>query len=204
MVRRKQDKNQEEDNDDGKKFSVKIDVKINNKTIKEDVEDALHIPTIDQLNTIKLSNMMSESASLHARWNFIYNEAVYEYDIAKTKFEVWDAKIGKTIRKELAKLEKGRVTDKMVEEAKKLDPEYETLNEDLALKKKNMKHILALANGFGEKNDKIVNIASMMKWEAELLNKNKNAFSGKKEYGHIKKEETPVKTDPDKNDGWPT
>ena len=66
-----------------------------------------------------------------------------------------------------------------------------------------MNHIKALANGFGEKGEKLVNIASMLKWEGELFGRGRNIQS--KKYGHIKKEgEDNIKTDINKNEGWPT
>jgi hypothetical protein len=123
----------------------------------------------------------------------------------KTKFEVWLSKKSSEYRKELEKVTKGRVTDKMVEDMIKVDPDYERYSNDIALSKKNMKHIFVLANGFGEKGDKIVNIASMMKWEAEALG-NKNF--AQKNYHHIKKDfdESTKKENLDLkvNDGWPS
>lgn len=169
-----------------KEFEVRLNVKIGQKTIESDLEESLFIPTVDKLNPTIISNMMAEIPSLHARWNFLFNEATYEYDMCKTKMEVWIARKGQEYRKELAKADKGRVTDKMVDEAIKVDPEYEVMNDNLATAKKNMKHILAQANGFGEKGDKITSIASMMKWEGESLQS--------KKYNYIKKEkeETPI------------
>ena len=54
------------------------------------------------------------------------------------------------------------------------------------LAKKNMKHILAQANGFGEKGEKIISIASMMKWEAENLS---GTTKASKQYSHINRED---------------
>lgn len=186
-------KKKEESQDDT--FKVSLNVKIGEKLIKSDIDEALFIPTVDKLNPTIIANMMTEIPSLHARWNFLYNEAVYEYDMLKTKSEVWFAKKAQEYRKDFERRDK-RVTEKMIDEAIKVDPEFQILNDDLAEAKKNMKHILAQANGFGEKGEKIVNIASMMKWEAENL-------SGKgktdKKYNHIRKEdqEDPI-------EDWPT
>ena len=178
-------------------WNIKIICEIGSKKIEEDVEQALSIPTVDKLNPTVLSNMMAENPSLHARWNFMYNDAVFEYDILKTKYEVWEAKTAKEIRTELSKIEKGRVTDKMVDEEVKRNKEYERLNEELALAKKNMKHILSLANGFGERGEQVVNIASLMKWEGQGLEKSRKAYS------HIDRGEKELKVDRNKNDGWP-
>lgn len=185
-------------------LEIKVKVRVGNKTIENDINDSLHIPTVDKLNPTIISNMIREIPSLHARWNFLYNEAVFEYDIMKTKLEVWISRKAKTYRQELNKLEKGRVTEKMIDESIKLDPEFEQMNEDLAEAKKNMKHILALANGFGEKGDKVISIASMMKWEGEILSKSKNVGDDKN-YKHIQKEKNIENNkDLEKNDGWPT
>jgi len=205
MIKGKKGKTQEENQDkNDEKFEVKIDVNIGDKKITEDLEDALYIPTVDKLNSTILANMMASIPSLHARWNFIYNEAVYEYDMSKTRLEVWESNAEKKIREELKKIE-SRVTDKMVEGTKKMDPEFKRYSKDVVLAKRNMNHIKALANGFGEKGEKIVSIASLLKMEMENLGKGKNVL-GKKEYGHIKydKKEEKIKSDPDINDGWPT
>ena len=183
-------------NDDSYDFKVKINMNIGGKLIEEDIEEALTIPTIDKLNPTILANMMAESPSLHARWNFLYNEAVYEHDMEKTKVELWISKKSQQYRKDLAKTEKGRITDKMVDESVKLDPEYQGIMEGLALAKKNMKHILALANGFGEKGEKVISIASMIKWEGENISGNRRVNKIKQEKGQ--------QGDLSVNDGWPT
>jgi hypothetical protein len=205
MINRKKVKDIAVDNTAGessKDFEIKIKVKIGEKTIEEDLEDALYIPTADRLNPTVVSDMMAENPSMHARWNYLYNEAVFAYDIMKTKLEVWLSKKGQENRKELAKLETGRITEKQIDDTIKLDPEYEKMNEDLAEAKKNMKHILALANGLGEKGDKIISIASLLKWEGEGLRKT----GPEKGYNHIGR---PKDKDSEKykfdgsNGGWP-
>jgi hypothetical protein len=183
--------------EDKKDFDVKIEVKINEKLIVADVDDALYIPTVDKLNPTYLSNMMAENPRVHARWNVLYNESVYDYDIKKTKLEVWMAKQGLMVRKELAKVEKGRITDKLVEDTIKIDPEFERLNDDLAIAKKNMKHIFALSAGFGDKGEKLISIASLMKWEGENFER-----GSKKKYEHIRNE--PRKKEAEVADGWST
>lgn len=173
-------------------IKVKLSVKIGNRLIESDLDEALYIPTVDKLNPTMLSNMMAEVPSLHARWNFLYNEAVYEYDIHKTKLEVWCAKKSHEYRKQLSSDSK-KVTEKMIDDMIHLDPEYRNLNDQMALLKKNMKHILAQANGFGDKGDKLISIASMMKWEAENL-----SGKSKTKYSHITREDDePIKD-------WPT
>ena len=184
-------------------FFVKITVKIGDRIIEQDLEESLSIPMADRISLPMILKMLAENPVLHARWNVIYNEAVCDYDMLKTKFEVWLSKKSAEYRKELEKVTKGRVTEKTVEEMIQSDPDYERYSDDLALSKKNMKHIFALANGFGEKGDRIVNIASMMKWEAENLGG--GGTVGKKynfiqrQTDEIKKEDLNVKI----NDGWP-
>ena len=182
-------------------FSVTFNVKIGDRVIEGDLDKSLHIPTIDKLNPAMISNMMAEIPSLHARWNFFYNEALYEYDMKNTKLDIWLAKKSQEYRKQLA--QDGKVTEKMIDETVKSDPEFERFSEELARAKKNMKHILAQANGFGEKGEKLINIASMIKWEGENLIGG-NRMSGQKTYGHIKKKSEEYQQDISKNDGWPT
>lgn len=186
-------------------FSIKVSVRIGNRLIEQDIEESLSIPTSDKLTLPMILKMLAENPVLHARWNVLYNESVCEYDMFKTKFEVWLSKKSIEYRKELEKVQKGRVTDKMVDDMIKVDPDYERYSNDLASSKKNMKHIFVLANGFGEKGDKVVNIASMMKWEAENLG-SKNFVQ--RQYHHIKREfddsTKQEKLDLNVNDGWPT
>lgn len=193
MISRKSN-SEVETNKDSNKFIAEIKINIGGRLIEADVDESLHIPTVDKLNPANMSNMMAEIPKVHARWNIIYNDAVFEYDILKTKLEVWLARESHKVRKELAKLEK-RVTDKMVEDTLKADPEYTKINENVALAKKHMKHIFALANGFGEKGDKLVSIAALMKWEGVNIERGNKGYG--KEYKHIK-------SDMSKNDGWPT
>ncbi|MDD5650311.1 MAG: hypothetical protein PHF86_07845 [Candidatus Nanoarchaeia archaeon] len=192
---------------DDEEFFVKVLVKIGDKVVEQDLEESLHIPMADKLTLPMVLKMLAENPLVHARWNVIYNESVCEYDILKTKFEIWLAKKSGEYRKELEKVAKGRVTDKMVDDMIKSDPDFERMSEDIAISKKNMKHIFAIANGLGEKGDKIVTIASMLKWEADALGGNK-FFGPKKEYHHIKREyedkKDDEKLDLNVNDGWPT
>jgi hypothetical protein len=166
-------------------FKLTIRVEVGKKLIESDLDEALSIPTVDKLNPTVVSNMMAEIPSLHARWNFLYNEAVYAYDILKTKIEVWIAKKSQEYRKLLSQSDT-KVTEKSVDDMIKADPDYQNLNDDLSLKKKYMKHILAQANGFGEKGDRLSGIASMMKWEAEILAGSKRTST---QYSHIKNDE---------------
>jgi len=202
--------NSEEVNDS--EFSITVSVRIGQDIINQDIDEALYIPTINNLNPAIISKIMSENPSLHARWNALYNQAVYEHDMLKTKFEVWIAKKGREYRDELnkiAKEEKIRVTDKLVEDTLKSDDEYESISQEIAEAKRDMKNILAIANGLGEKGEKIINIASMMKWEAEILAGNKRVGSSKT-YNVIDKKdskksvEKEYKMDISENGGWPT
>lgn len=191
--------------DESTDFFIKVIVKIGGKLIEQDLDESLSIPMADKLTLPMILKMLGENPVLHARWNVIYNEAVYEYDVLKTKIDVWSSKKSAQYRKELEKITKGRVTDKMVDDMIKEDPEYTQYYNDLALSKKNMKHIFAIANGFGEKGDKIVTIASMLKWEADNLGGN-SLIPQKKEYQHIKRGEQKKKENfnLEVNDGWPT
>jgi len=191
-----QTEEQTENNDRGFDFKVKLSVVIGGKLIEADLDEALSIPTVDKLNPAVVSNMLAEVPSLHARWNFLYNEAVFEYDMLKTKIDVWISKKSQEYRRQLASGD-GKVTEKMVDDTLKSDPEYKELNDDLAKSKKNMKHILAQANGFGEKGERLVTIASMMKWEAENLSGFRKT-SNIKQYSHIKQDDDKHITE------WPT
>lgn len=184
-------------------FFVKIVVKIGERTIEQDLDDALSIPMFDKLSLPSIGQMLVENTKIHGRWNVLYNEAVCEYDILKTKYEVWIARKSSEYRKELAKVEKGRVTDKMVEDQIKCDPEYTRYNDDLAISKKHMKHIFAIANGLGEKGDKLTTIWSMMRWEADALGNDK-ILGNKKQFPYIKRNENKENFDLKVNDGWPT
>ena len=199
MIARK--KSQENDNYD---FMIKVTVKIGDRLIEQDLEESLSIPTASNLTLPAILKMLAENPSLHARWNVLYNESVCEYDVLKTKFEVWLSKKSMEYRKELEKVTKGRVTDKMVEDFIKSDVDYERYSSDIANSKKNMKHIFAIANGLGEKGDKIVNIASMLKWEADSMG-GKFLGSGK-QYHHIQREsqEKQENFNLNVNEGWPT
>jgi hypothetical protein len=185
-------------------YSVKLTIKIGDKIVEQDLEESLSIPSPEKLNLTILSKLMAESASLQARWNYLYNEALCEYEILKRKFDVWNAKKSHEYRKELEQIAKGRVTDKMVEDAIKCDSEYSQLSDEISISKKNMRHVLAIANGFAEKGNKIVSIASLLKFEAENLS-GKSSFDQKK-YSHIEKtyEQDKENFDINKNDGWPT
>lgn len=190
---------------DEDEFKVKLSIKIGDRLVESDLDDALSIPTIDKLNPATISNMLAGLPALHGRWNFLYNEAAFEYDIMKTKVEVWTAKKSQEYRKSLSKdPESPRVTDKMIDEMIKTDPEYKKYNDDLAMSKRNMKHVLAQANGFGEKGDRLTSIASMMKWEAEAIGASRK-MKGDKEFSHIKNQEDfEGSADPKVNGGWPT
>jgi hypothetical protein len=186
--------------------SIKFVVKIGQKVIENDIDNYLSIPTCDKITLPAVLQILSENPTLHARWNVLYNEATYEYDVIKTKYEIWHSKKSLEYRKELSKVSKGRVTDKMVDDMIILDVEYESINNQLSESKKNMKNILAIANGFGEKGDKIVSIASLLKWEGGKFDNNKSNYDNKK-YSHIERsfeEKNDINFDINKNDGWPT
>ena len=203
MIARKQ---KTENNE--QEFSVKVSIKVGSKLIEQDIDQSLFIPRADKLTLPVVLEILAENPVLHARWNFLYNDAVYEYDTMKTRYEVWLSKKSQEYRKELEEVKtKGRVTDKMVEDMIKSDPQYEKINDDLAQAKKNMKHIFVLANGFGEKGEKIINIASLLKWEGDTLI-GKRSIEKQHQYQHIQrdfeKKEEEYNFDPKVNDGWPT
>lgn len=189
-------KSVKEDSDD---FKINLSVEIGGRLIEEDLDEALSIPTINKLSPTMLGDMMAEIPAIHARWNFLYNEAVYEYDMQKIKLDLWLSKKANEIRKQLAQTEKGRITDKMVDEAIKLDPEYEKENSKVAMAKKTMNHVKALAMGFGEKGEKVVNIASMIKWEGTNLSGGKRTNKRKLDE---EKGDNSMHNDPKDNGGW--
>lgn len=193
-------------NNDEEELKITIHVKIGNKIIEEDLEKSIHIPRFDKLNTVVISELLAENPSLHARWNYLYNEAVYENDVLKTKYDVWLSRRSSEIRKELQNLDGGKVTEKMIDEMIKLDPEYKVQNDDLSRAKKNVNHIKAMAIGIGEKGERLVNIASMMKWELENLNRSNfnNKTPKDRPVGNRIKDEEDYEIDAKKNGGWPT
>jgi hypothetical protein len=193
MISRKKNseqQNTEDQESSDSEYKIKLSIQIGDRIIESDLEDSLMIPTIDKLNPTVVANMFAELPSVHGRWNFLYNEAAFEYDMLKTKLDVWMAKKSQEYRK-LLSMGDGKITEKLIDDTLKSDPEYKELNDELAKSKKNMKHVLALANGFGEKGDRLTSIAMMMKWEAENLSgyrKSATTASGK-QYSHIKNDE---------------
>ena len=151
----------------GKKVdSFKVVLSVRQETLEIDINQKLHIPSIDVLTPARACNMMAENPSLHARWNVMANEAAIDFDIEKMEFEVWCKERSKHWREELAdQLGGKRVTDKMVEESVMTDPEYLRNYRKMLEKKKDSLNIRSVAFGFGERGERLVNIVSMMKSE---------------------------------------
>lgn len=202
----------EDQESDENAFEVKISVKIGSKIIEQDIDQILKIPPFEKLNGLLLSDLLAENPSLHARWNYLFNQAIFECDTLKTEYEIWLSRTSSSVRRALTDLDSGRVTDRMVDDALKMDPEYKRYNDDLSKAKRNLNHIKAVAIGIGEKGEKLVNIASLMKWEMENLTK--STMGGGGQFKHIAKSKDRVGTqiekskdfniDPDTNGGWPT
>ena len=148
---------------DQNQFRVILHVK--EETIDIDINDKLHIPSIDLLTPQKACNMMAENPALHARWNVLANQAAVEHDKEKMSFEIWCKEKAKYYRVELKDSGVGRVTDKMVEEAVMIDPEYRRRFIDMLKKKEDAANVRSIAFGFGERGERLVNIVSMMKSE---------------------------------------
>ena len=81
MIERKKIDSGDED------FFVRVQIKIGDKVIEQDLEQTLAIP--NNLTPASAAKIMAENPVVHARWNVLYNEAVYEYDAFKTRLEVW-------------------------------------------------------------------------------------------------------------------
>jgi len=170
-------------------IDFKLTFNIDDRAIEIDIDEKLHIPSIDVLTPQKACNMMAENPALHARWNVLSNQAAVKADLAKIKFEVWVKKISKHYRVELSQTTGKRATDKMTEEAVLTDPEYIRRYQKYLSAKEDAANMKSIAIGFGERGDRLVNITSMMKSEKPTTGvknmyadmdedtKEKNAFS---------------------------
>lgn len=146
-------------------FELTISFKVGSETITIDIDDKLHIPSIDVLTPQKACNMMAENPSIHARWNVLANQAAVRADRSKIEFEIWVKERSRTYRSELAEVTSKRITDKMVEEAVMTDPEYLRMYNKFLNAKEEAANLRSIAIGFGERGERLVNIVSMMKSE---------------------------------------
>ena len=159
-------------------FELKVSFKFDDKILDIDVNEKLHIPSIDVLTPQRACNMMAENPAVHARWNVLANRAAYESDYAKMKFEVWIKEQSKHYRMELAESTGKRITDKMVEEAVLTDPEYLRQYHEYLKKREDAANVRSIAIGFGERGERLVNIVSMMKFEKPTANvKSKTVYA---------------------------
>lgn len=153
----------------GKKGKIKdefrVTLQVKEETIDIDINDKLHIPSIDVLTPQKACNMMAENPALHARWNVLSNQAAVEFDKEKMSFEIWCKEKSKQYRVDLKDMGMGRITDKMVEEAVMTDPEYKRRFIEMLRRKEDAANVRSIAFGFGERGERLVNIVSMMKSE---------------------------------------
>jgi hypothetical protein len=147
------------------KIDFRVILQIRDDVIEVDVDDKLHIPSIDILSPQKACNMMAENPALHARWNVMANQAAVDFDREKISFEIWEKETSKHYRMELTEVSGKRVTDKMVEESVMTDPEYKRRYFEMLKKKEDAANIRSIAFGFGERGERLVNIVSMMKNE---------------------------------------
>jgi hypothetical protein len=146
-------------------FELSINLKIGDKDLRIDINDKLHIPSIDVLTPQKACNMMAENSAIHARWNVLANQAAIKADYEKMKFEVWAKEQSRHYREELAQVAGKKPSEKMIDEALMIDPEYLRRYSESLKKKEDALNIRSIAIGFAERGDRLVNIVSMMKWE---------------------------------------
>jgi len=146
-------------------FDLTVSMKVGDNILKIDVDDKLHIPSIDVLTPQKACNMMAENPAIHARWNVLANQAAVRADYEKIKFEIWVKEQARVYRSELTESTGKRVTDKQVEEAVLTDPEYSRRYRSYLKKREDAANLKSIAIGFAERGDRLVNIVSMMKWE---------------------------------------
>lgn len=158
-------------------FELKISFKIGEELITIDIDEKLHIPSIDVLTPQKACNMMAENPSIHSRWNVLANQAATRADRAKIEFEIWVKEKSKIYRTELAEVTSKRITDKMVEESVMTDPEYLRKFEEYLKAKEDAANLRSIAFGFGERGERLVNIVSMMKSEKPTSTTKSNKYN---------------------------
>lgn len=159
------------------KFELKVLVEWDDKQLDVDINKSLHIPSIDTLTPSRLSNMMAENPAMIARWSVLANKAWHEYELLKTRFEVWEKGEHKRCREALL-LEsdkRKRMTERAIEEAVMSDPEYLRRMEILLQAQENAENIRSLARAFGAHGERLVNISSLMKVE---INRSSSSVSG--------------------------
>lgn len=149
-------------------FELTVNLKIGDQLLQIDIDDKLHIPSIDILTPQKTCNMMAENSAVHARWDVLANQAAIKADYEEMKFEIWSKEQSKRYREELAQVVGKKPTEKMVEEALMTDPEYLRKYSESLKRKEDALNIKSIARGFAERGERLVNIASMMKWERPL------------------------------------
>lgn len=149
-------------------FELTVNLKIGEEVLQIDINERLHIPSIDILTPQKTCNMMAENSAVHARWDVLANKAAIKANYEEMKFEIWTKERSKHYREELAQVVGKKPSEKMVEEALLTDPDYlRKYSESLKIKEDSL-NIKSIARGFAERGDRLVNIASMMKWERPL------------------------------------
>lgn len=149
-------------------FELSINLKISDKILQIDIDERLHIPSIDILTPQKTCNMMAENSAVHARWDVLANQAAIKANYEEMTFEIWSKEQSKHYREELVQVAGKKPTEKMVEEALMTDPEYLRRYSNVLKQKEDSLNIKSIARGFAERGDRLVNIASMMKWERPL------------------------------------
>lgn len=175
-------------------FELKISFKVNDELLTIDIDEKLHIPSIDVLSPQKACNMMAENPSIHARWNVLSNQAAVIADRTKIEFEIWVKEKSRAYRSDLAEVSSKRITDKQVEEAVMTDPEYLRMYNRYLKAKEEAANLRSIAFGFGERGERLVNIVSMMKSEKPSAGV-KNKF----DYGTDDEEDDDVKAFSDNN-----
>lgn len=159
-------------------FDLTMSFKVGDELLTIDIDEKLHIPSIDVLTPQKACNMMAENASIHARWNVLSNQAAVKADRTKIEFEIWVKERSRAYRSDLAEVSSKRITDKQVEEAVMTDPEYLRMYNRYLKAKEEAANLRSIAFGFGERGERLVNIVSMMKSEKSSAGvKNKFDYS---------------------------
>lgn len=149
----------------GHDFELTITLAVSGTQLDFDINQKLHIPNVDTLTTGRLTNMMAETAAIHARWSVLSNQAAHAYDVAKIRFEVWEKQQLKRFREGLIDEKHKKQTERMIEESVMSDPEYIRRYEQVLEAKENASNVRSIAFAFGEKGDRLVNISSLMKME---------------------------------------
>ncbi|MFA5732677.1 MAG: hypothetical protein WC934_11815 [Acidithiobacillus sp.] len=182
------------------KIKFLVTLETSDAKIEEDIDEKLMIADPSTISTKKLTNMMAEISAIHARWNVLYFKARHDYEIALVKFDVWSARQFLETKKNLINtLNAKAATDKATSNAIVSSQKYLEFKSKIAKLKQNMDNIKAIANGFGEKSEKLDSIAAMLKFEARHDKSRVGEYDESEDTDYINKE---TSHDISNNDGW--